>query len=76
VEGLLRLLETELQDGITELSCHPGYVEPGFQSSYLIEREIELRTLCDPAVREALAERQIHLASYHYLGTLRAGCPT
>src|SRR5437867_2329735 len=39
VEGLLRLLDEEVRDGVTELACHPGYVEPGFPSSYAAERE-------------------------------------
>ena len=64
VDGLLRLLDTELRDGVTELSCHPGYVEPGFDSSYLAEREIELRTLCDPRVRHALRKREIQLIEF------------
>ena len=67
VPSLMRLLETEVGDGVTELSCHPGYVEPDLQSSYSSEREIELRTLCDPAVREALRERQIHLIGFRDL---------
>ncbi len=64
VEGLLRLLDTEVQDGVTELSCHPGYFEPGFDSSYLTEREVELRTLCDPRMRPALHEREIQLIGF------------
>src|SRR2546427_12795267 len=52
VEGLLRLLDAEVREGVTELSCHPGYVEPGFRSSYLMERELELRTLCDARSEE------------------------
>ena len=64
VDGLLRLLDTELRDGVTELSCHPGYVEPGFDSSYLTEREVELRTLCDPRVRRAIHERGITLIGF------------
>ena len=64
VDGLLRLLDTEVQDGVTELSCHPGYVEPGFDSSYLTEREVELRTLCDSRVRPALHEREIQLIGF------------
>src|SRR5919201_199686 len=64
VEGLLRLVETNVREGFTELSCHPGYVDPDFQSDYSIEREIELRTLCDPIIRTALAEQQIQLASF------------
>jgi len=57
VEGLLRLLDAEVREGVTELSCHPGYVEPGYRSSYLVERELELRTLCDPRVRQAIRDR-------------------
>src|SRR3954468_13186968 len=56
VGTLLRMLETELQEGVTELSCHPGYVDGDFQTGYSVEREAELRTLCDPAVRRFLSE--------------------
>src|SRR5262245_61631817 len=70
VENLLRMLEAEVRDGVTELSCHPGYVEPDFATLYAAEREAELRTLCDPAVRRFLAERQIHLAGFRDLGKL------
>src|SRR5256886_1107182 len=62
VDGLLRLLDAELGPGVTELTCHPGYVDEGLASSYTVEREAELRTLCDPRVRPALAERGIRLA--------------
>jgi chitin disaccharide deacetylase len=64
-ESLTRMLETEIEDGITELSCHPGYAEPDYPGSYRVEREAELRTLCDPAIREVLAARSIQLISYH-----------
>jgi len=67
VEGLLRLLDTEVREGVTELSCHPGYVEPGFRSSYLMERELELRTLCDPRVRHAIRDRGIQLIGFRDL---------
>jgi predicted glycoside hydrolase/deacetylase ChbG (UPF0249 family) len=70
VEGLLRLVETNVREGFTELSCHPGYVDPDFQSDYSIEREIELRTLCDPIIRTALAEQHIQLVSFRDLGSL------
>jgi predicted glycoside hydrolase/deacetylase ChbG (UPF0249 family) len=75
VEGLLRIVEADVQDGVTELGCHPGYVDPDFSSGYATERAIELRTLCDPAVRPALAERQIHLVAFHHLGHLAASLP-
>src|SRR4029077_9853769 len=64
VEGLLRLLDAEVRDGVTELSCHPGYVDPGYRSSYLMERELELRTLCDPRVRQAIRDRGIRLMGF------------
>jgi len=67
VEGLLRLLDVEVHEGVTELSCHPGYVEPGFRSSYVAEREVELRTLCDPRVRQAIGHWKIHLIGFRDL---------
>jgi predicted glycoside hydrolase/deacetylase ChbG (UPF0249 family) len=67
VEGLLRLVDTEVCDGITELTCHPGYVESGFASSYTVEREVELRTLCDPRVRQEMEARQIRLVGFRDL---------
>ena len=67
VEGLLRLLDAEVREGVTELSCHPGYVEPEFRSSYVAERELELRTLCDPRVRQAIRDRGIRLMGFRDL---------
>jgi len=69
-EGLLRLLDTEVCDGVTELTCHPGYVEPGFSSSYTVEREVELRTLCDPRLRQEIEARQIRLVGFRDLDRL------
>ncbi len=67
VEGLRRLLDVEVGEGVTELSCHPGYVEPEFRSSYRAEREMELRTLCDPRLRLAIRERGIRLIGFRDL---------
>jgi len=64
VERLLRMLERELEDGITELACHPGYLEPGFRSDYGIEREAELRTLCDPALHAGIVRLGIRLIDH------------
>ena len=74
-EGLLRLLDAELGPGVTELTCHAGYVEEGLTSSYTVEREAELRTLCDPRVRQALAERDIRLVGFRDLPALVAASP-
>jgi predicted glycoside hydrolase/deacetylase ChbG (UPF0249 family) len=57
---------------VTELTCHPGYVDAELASSYTVEREAELRTLCDPRVRQAIAERGIRLAGFRDLSTLVA----
>jgi chitin disaccharide deacetylase len=76
VESLVRMLKTEVQEGFTELSCHPGYIDPDFQSVYSIEREAELRTLCDPRVREILAEQQIQLISFRDFGAILMDRPS
>ena len=72
VDGLLRLLDAEIGEGVTELSCHPGYVEPGFRSSYVVEREVEVRTLCDARVRQGIRDREIRLISFRDLPVLAA----
>ena len=64
VQGLARLVDTEIEDGFNELCCHPGYPGEDLTSSYTIEREAELETLCDPRVADLLSERGIRLASF------------
>ncbi len=64
VESLVGVLERDLAPCVTELGCHPGYLSGDFQSSYSLEREAELRTLCDPAVRACLERLQIPLVSF------------
>lgn len=64
VPFLQRLLREEVRPGWTELACHPGYRSPDFASVYLAEREVEVRTLTDPRVRETITELGIRLASY------------
>jgi chitin disaccharide deacetylase len=64
VAGLIRILETEVGDGVTELGCHPGYPDPTLMSSYTEERELELRTLCDARVRRFLETSGIALVAF------------
>lgn len=64
VGELERILRQELRDGWTEIGCHPGYQGPDLRSSYSSEREVEVRTLTDPRVRDAVRELGIVLASY------------
>src|SRR5204862_4948409 len=62
------------RDGVTELACHPGYVEAGFRSSYAAEREVELRTLCDERVLQAIRQREIELIGFRDLpGLAKSG---
>ena len=75
VESLTRMLANELAEGITELICHPGFVDPAFSSSYSVEREVELRTLCDPAIRRIITEQSIQLTSHQEAGGLVAASP-
>jgi predicted glycoside hydrolase/deacetylase ChbG (UPF0249 family) len=64
VEALVGVLERKIGPGWHELACHPGYVSSDFDSIYHHEREAELATLSDPAVRDAIAALGIRLASY------------
>ena len=75
VEGFLHLLDAEVREGVTELTCHPGYVEPRFPSSYAAEREVELRTLCNDQVRQAILEREIRLVGFRDLPALATCMP-
>jgi predicted glycoside hydrolase/deacetylase ChbG (UPF0249 family) len=72
-ENLSRLLEEEVGAGITELSCHPGYMDVSYRGGYAYEREVELQTLCALAIRCVLSALSIQLVSYHELNSL-TGC--
>jgi predicted glycoside hydrolase/deacetylase ChbG (UPF0249 family) len=65
-ERLAPAVET-LEDGITELMCHPGYAPSHARTSFGAEREVELRALCDARVREALARAGAVLVSFRDL---------
>jgi predicted glycoside hydrolase/deacetylase ChbG (UPF0249 family) len=65
VADLLSVI-ARLEDGVTELMCHPG--EPDLElvatSAYGRERPIELATLTDPRVRAALERDHIALTTF------------
>lgn len=61
-----------LPEGITELGCHPGYADD-LESAYRTERVQEVRTLCAREVRDAIAEGNIRLMSFHDLRAAAAG---
>lgn len=73
VESLIGMLETEVGCGVTELICHPGYADAELDSSYASVREAEIRTLCDPRVRDALRRAGIELAGFGALATMPTG---
>ncbi len=61
-EALVALIET-LPPGWSEIGCHPA-AGPVPTSSYDAERRVELRTLCDLAIREALNVTNVKLCSF------------
>jgi predicted glycoside hydrolase/deacetylase ChbG (UPF0249 family) len=72
VEMLERMLRTEVGDGVTELSCHPGRVDDHLDSFYAIERETELQALCAPRIRELLDDLGIVLIGFRELAHVSA----
>ena len=53
-----------LDDGITELMCHPGYPPRETRTSYALQRAVELATLTSAAARQALDEAGVALVSF------------
>lgn len=62
--SLLQLIATRVEDGFTELACHPARVTGDFTSSYLEEREVELETLTEAGLREEIEAGGVRLVSY------------
>jgi chitin disaccharide deacetylase len=63
VEALVDILAT-LEDDVTELGCHPGYAYD-LATGYGQERALEVETLCDVRVRDAVIQLGIQLGSFH-----------
>jgi len=59
---LIELIRS-LPPGWTEIGCHPA-AGPVPTSSYDAERRVELETLCDPAVKDALEEAGVELRTF------------
>jgi predicted glycoside hydrolase/deacetylase ChbG (UPF0249 family) len=70
-QALVALLEG-LEPGVTELCCHAGYADE-LDDWYRIEREQEVRTLCDAAVRESVARLEIELCTFEVVRSLQIG---
>jgi chitin disaccharide deacetylase len=62
-----RIIRGELTGGIYEMACHPGYFDEAMEMVYHRDRELELRTLCDPRLRAILGEEGIRLIGFRQL---------
>jgi chitin disaccharide deacetylase len=62
VDGMIGILET-LPAGCTELACHPA-AQCDLQTLYSQERLEELKVLCDPRLRTAIATMGLELRSF------------
>jgi predicted glycoside hydrolase/deacetylase ChbG (UPF0249 family) len=71
IHSLTQIL-TALGPGWTELSCHPGVdAEEGLNTMYRCERAQEVAVLCDPRLRQSLAQMKIQLQSFSDAGQRR-----
>ncbi len=71
-EGVANLLKN-LPEGVTELMCHPGYVDEDLKRSATRlqqSRQTELEILTDPGIRKLVATQGIRLISYQLMGEL------
>lgn len=62
VDALVRVV-SGLPEGITELGCHPALWND-VESMYGPERQVEVATLCDPRVREAVVAEGVELIGF------------
>jgi predicted glycoside hydrolase/deacetylase ChbG (UPF0249 family) len=67
-EEITKLFD-QVQEGVCEIMCHPGYVEDAFakESSYNKQRVTELEVLTDPSIKQAIQARAIELISFENL---------
>jgi chitin disaccharide deacetylase len=62
--GDLLLMLANLPEGITEIMCHPGYVDEYLDSTYSDKREDEVAILSHPSVKEVIQSQQIDLVTF------------
>jgi predicted glycoside hydrolase/deacetylase ChbG (UPF0249 family) len=68
--GQLTSLIRNLPEGSTEFMCHPGFCTDELrqaQTRLKESREMELRAITDPEVRNVLSEQNVHLVNYRGL---------
>ena len=69
-ECLAEILE-ELPEGISEIMCHPGYVDAslrGMPTRLFAQREMELKALTRPEIKALVTAHEIELIGYGALG--------
>lgn len=62
--GYLIQVLKNLEEGVTELMCHPGYAYDLDDCSYTFHREIELKTLTDPRIKDFIRKEGIKLINF------------
>jgi predicted glycoside hydrolase/deacetylase ChbG (UPF0249 family) len=62
---LLNLLE-HVEEGTSEIMCHPGHVDGAFakESVYNFQREREFQILTDPMIRDVIGKQLIQLITF------------
>ncbi len=71
IDGLSLLAKLDqVGEGVTELVCHPGYVDAPLHAltSLLGQREVELAAVTAPATRRKVAELGLTLVTFGHLG--------
>jgi predicted glycoside hydrolase/deacetylase ChbG (UPF0249 family) len=61
-DGLIKIISS-LEDPLTEMACHPG-LDGDIKTMYRKERFMEVDSLCDPRVKQALEDEGIELCSF------------
>lgn len=59
----LQIVISRIIEGITEIACHPGFADD-MQTMYKNERQIEVQTLCDQRIIEAVIKSGIELGTF------------
>ena len=64
-ENLLNLISS-VEEGTSEIMCHPGHVDDTFakESVYNFQRERELKILTDPVIKQAIETQNIQLITF------------
>jgi chitin disaccharide deacetylase len=64
LDWLIEILSTHVPAGWTVLTCHPGHVDD-LETMYRLERQEELRVLCDSRIRAVIDALGIKLCSFN-----------